>query len=218
MSTTPISEVFNEDCMVGMARYPDKFFDVAIADPPYGIGADGRRKYTGNLAKAANYVSFSRYDDQVPDSRYFTELERISKNQIIWGGNYFLDHLGATNCFIVWDKNNSGDFADCELAWTSFDSAVRKFKYTWNGMLQENMAQKERRIHPNHKPIALYKWLLAKYGNGGGASPRHTHGKPIQPDSGLRNGLQLHRLRNRFRLLYCWKQTLFGADRAGANV
>jgi len=156
--------------MIGMARYPDGFFDLAIVDPPYGIGEDGRNNHTrGKLAKAKDYRSNSRYDNCVPDASYFAELFRVSKNQIIWGGNYFLHYLKPTSCFIVWDKNNGdNDFADCELAWSSFDTAVRKFKYTWNGMLQENMREKEVRIHPNHKPIALYRWILTNYGNGGG--------------------------------------------------
>ncbi len=161
----PISEVFNEDNMIGMARYPDKFFDLAIVDPPYGIGEDGRNNHTrGKLAKAKDYRGNSRYDSQPPPPEYFKQLFRVSKNQIIWGGNYFIQHLYETPCFIVWDKNNGeNDFADCELAWTSFKTACRKFKHTWNGMLQENMAEKEERIHPNHKPIRLYKWLITNY-------------------------------------------------------
>lgn len=163
------SEVFNEDCMIGMARYPDKFFDLAIVDPPYGIKEDGRQNHTrGKLAKAADYRGSSRYDNETPDKKYFDELRRVSAFQVIWGGNYFIDYLPSTPCFIVWDKNNGdNDFADCELAWTNFDSAVRKVKHTWNGMLQENMAQKEERIHPNHKPIRLYKWILTNYAQPG---------------------------------------------------
>ena len=88
---------------------------------------------------------------QIPDKRYFEELLRVSVNQIIWGGNYFIEHLKNTSCMIVWDKDNSGNFADCELAWTSFASAVRKYRYKWNGMLQENMKDKEERQHPNSK-------------------------------------------------------------------
>ena len=165
----PISEVFNEDNMIGMARYTDKFFDLAIVDPPYGICEDGRNNHTrSKLAKAKDYRSKSRYDDNIPDSKYFEQLQRISKNQIIWGGNYFINHLYNTPCFIVWDKNNgANDFADFELAWTSFSTACRKFKHTWNGMLQQNMSDKEERIHPNHKPIRLYKWLLTKYAQPG---------------------------------------------------
>lgn len=165
----PISEVFNEDNMIGMARYPDGYFNLAIVDPPYGIGEDGRKNHTrSKLAKAKNYANGARYDNEIPDRAYFKSLQRASRHQIIWGGNFFLSFLWSTNCFIVWDKNNgANDFADCELAWTSFDSAVRKFKYTWHGMLQENMIQKEIRIHPNHKPIALYKWILTNYAQPG---------------------------------------------------
>jgi site-specific DNA-methyltransferase (adenine-specific) len=166
---TPVSIVTQEDCMDLMSRYPDKYFELAIVDPPYGIGEDGRNNHTrGKLAKAADYRSKSRYDNATPDGLYFTELKRVSKNQIIWGGNYFIEHLHNTPCIIVWDKNNGeNDFADCELAWSSFDTAVRRFKYTWNGMLQENMKSKEERIHPNHKPVALYKWLLSNYAKEG---------------------------------------------------
>lgn len=160
-----ISEVFNEDCMIGMAKYPDKFFDLAIVDPPYGIEEDGRNNYTrGKLARAKDYRSNSRYDNSTPTPEYFQELKRVSENQIIWGGNYFISELDSTPCFIVWDKNNGGnDFADCELAWTSFKTAVRKFEFTWHGMLQGDMKNKEERIHPNHKPVKLYKWLLKNY-------------------------------------------------------
>jgi site-specific DNA-methyltransferase (adenine-specific) len=91
----------------------------------------------------------------------------VSTNQIIWGGNYFIEHLKNTSCVVVWDKDNSGNFADCELAWTSFKSAVRKFQYRWNGMLQENMKNKEYRQHPTQKPVALYEWILKNYAKPG---------------------------------------------------
>ncbi len=91
----------------------------------------------------------------------------MSKNQIIFGGNFFLDHLSATSCMIVWDKLNSGNFADFELAWTSFKTAVRKFSFMWNGMLQGDMRNKEKRIHPTQKPVALYEWLLKNYAKPG---------------------------------------------------
>lgn len=91
-------------------------------------------------------------------------MRRISKNQIIFGGNYFVENLQNSSCWIVWDKNNNGNnFADCELAWTSFKSAVRKFKFTWNGMLQENMKNKENRVHPNQKPVPLMQWCIQNY-------------------------------------------------------
>lgn len=163
------SHVFNDDCMNGLRSMPDKCMDLAICDPPYGIGEDGRNNHTrSKLAKAKDYNGNCRYDNEPPPPEYFKELFRVSKNQIIWGGNYFIQHLRDTPCFIVWDKNNGeNDFADCELAWASFTTACRKFKHTWQGMLQENMSDKEERIHPNHKPIRLYKWLLQNYAQPG---------------------------------------------------
>src|SRR5690606_38885294 len=101
---------------------------------------------------------------------YFSELIRVSKNQIIWGANHFISRIPFDSpCWIFWDKDNgSVSFADGELAWTSFDSAARKFRYRWSGMLQQDMKNKEVRVHPTQKPVALYKWLLKNYGNGGG--------------------------------------------------
>jgi site-specific DNA-methyltransferase (adenine-specific) len=90
-------------------------------------------------------------------------MMRVSKNQIIFGGNYFIEYLKNSPCWIVWDKDNSGNFADCELAWASFKTAVRKFKWRWNGMLQEDMKHKESRYHPTQKPVELMKWILNKY-------------------------------------------------------
>lgn len=158
---------YNMDCMQGMKEFPDKYFDLAIVDPPYGIGENGDTNHTrSKLAKAKNYKAFSGNDIEPPDKEYFDELFRVSKNQIIWGANHFISKMPFdSSCWVVWDKDNTGDFADCELAWTSFDSAVRKFKYRWNGMLQENMKNKESRIHPTQKPVALYEWLLNRYAN-----------------------------------------------------
>jgi len=165
-----ISTVTNEDCMLGMARYPDKWFELAVVDVPYGIGEDGRKNHTrGCMTKSKDYSSQSKYDNSSPDKLYFTELIRISKNQIVWGANHFISKISIdSSCWIIWDKvNGENDFADCELAWTSFKTAVRKFKFRWQGMLQENMKDKEVLIHPNHKPIALYKWLLRNYAKPG---------------------------------------------------
>ena len=150
----------------GMPSYPDKYFDLAIVDPPYGINAGRRRGDTGkNKHILQKDYHYGEWDSNRPQQNYFDELFRVSKNQIIWGGNYFLDLIRkSTNCFIVWDKKNGDNlYADCELAWTSFDSAVRKFEFMWFGFLQENMKNKEERIHPTQKPVALYKWLLTKY-------------------------------------------------------
>jgi len=142
----------------------DNQFDLAIIDVPYGINMmDSDNKSRGKLAVAKDYKKLN--DSQSPNMEYFDELFRISKNQIIWGANHFISKTPYdSSCWIVWDKDNgNNDFADCELAYTSFKTAVRKFKYTWNGMLQEDMKNKEIRIHPTQKPIALYKWLLKNY-------------------------------------------------------
>ncbi len=154
------------DCMEGMRQYHDKYFDLAIVDVPYGIGESGSKNHTrSNLATAKNYKAFHGDDLKAPEGDYFEELRRVSKNQIIWGANHFISKIPIdSHCWIVWDKNNGeNDFADCELAWTSFDTAVRQFTYTWHGMIQQNMKNKENRIHPTQKPVALYEWLLSKY-------------------------------------------------------
>jgi site-specific DNA-methyltransferase (adenine-specific) len=164
--------LLNEDCMEHLKICSDKYYDLAIVDPPYGIGA-GKNGFStiGNnadgLAKRKDYGAKS-WDASVPVSEYFSELKRVSKNQIIWGGNYFLDNLGSTSCFLVWDKvNGRWSNADCELAWTSFKTAVRKYEFMWNGMLQGDMKNKQERIHPTEKPIALYKWILENYAKPG---------------------------------------------------
>lgn len=162
--------VHNIDNIEFMKDIPDKFYDLAIVDPPYGIGEDGSKNHTrGKLAKSKDYKSFSGFDKNPPDKKYFQELFRISKFQIIWGANHFIENINRnSSCWIVWDKDNGKtDFADSELAWTSFDSAVRNFKYKWQGMLQQNMKNKEKRIHPTQKPVALYKWLLQNYAKPG---------------------------------------------------
>lgn len=173
------SEVFNEDCMQVMARYPDKYFDLAVVDPPYGIGVH-KMNYTKSgpriegrktQARRRDYRNTGEWDTK-PGTEYFAELQRVSKQQIIWGGNYFSDMLPPSKGFVVWDKRcsaeMSNDFADCELAWISTGLGVaRVFRYVWNGMLQGNMRNKEERFHPTQKPTALYEWLLTKYAKPG---------------------------------------------------
>jgi site-specific DNA-methyltransferase (adenine-specific) len=155
-------ELLNIDCLEYMATCKDKQFDLAIVDPIYGVNESAHRTHLGSnkLAKTKEY-HHAVWAQKQTGIDYFNELFRVSRNQIIWGGNYF--GLPGSRCWIVWDKNNSADFADAELAYTSFDSSVRIFKYTWNGMLQENMKDKEMRIHPTQKPVQLYKWLLKNY-------------------------------------------------------
>lgn len=165
----PNSIVTNEDCMALMARTPDKFYELAIVDPPYGIGEDGKSNHSrSKLAKAKEYT-VKHWDGATPDSGYFEQLLRVSKNQIIFGANHFISKNAIdSSCWIIWDKENGeNDFADCELAWTSFKTAVRIFRYRWAGMLQGDMANKEDRIHPTQKPVALYRWLLKNYAKQG---------------------------------------------------
>ena len=168
------------DCMDLMRSKPDGFYDLAIVDPPYGISItkQGLGKGGGLYRQKEKSYKLGSWDQNTPDSEYFNELFRVSKNQIIWGGNYF--DLPPTPCFILWDKNNGGsDFADGELAWTSFKSPVRIFRFTWSGFIQGNMgSKKETIIHPTQKPIDLYKFCLNNYGKttGGVGKILDTHG------------------------------------------
>lgn len=155
------------DCMEAMREFPDKYFDLAVVDPPYGIHQHGgTNKTRSRLDKAKDYKPFAGMDKEPPSDKYFEQLMRVSKNQVIWGANHFISRFGRpdASCWLVWDKVNSdNNFADCELAWTSFPGAVRKFSFRWAGMLQGNMANKEERIHPTQKPVALYAWIYGKY-------------------------------------------------------
>ena len=171
-------QLFNEDCLDVMRRLADKSVDLILTDPPYGIniaktgavGAENIFGKDGKRIKAApskNYGA-SSWDAAIPGKEYFEEMVRVSKHQVIFGGNYFVEHLRNSPCWIVWDKDNEGtSFADCELAWCSFSSAVRRFKYRWNGMLQQNMKEKEDRVHPTQKPIRLFEWILENYAQPG---------------------------------------------------
>lgn len=162
----------NRDCMEGMKEYPDKFFDLAIVDPPYGIGESYKQRSISAkndsrwLNRKTNWIDYEikDWDNGPPPPEYFRGIFRVSKNQIIFGGNHF--PLPPTKCWIVWDKKNgNSDFSDCELAWSSFDSAIRKFEWLWAGFRQEK--GRETRIHPTQKPVALYRWLLENYAKPG---------------------------------------------------
>jgi site-specific DNA-methyltransferase (adenine-specific) len=158
--------VYNMDCMEAMKAFPDGFFDLAVVDPPYGIGEDGSKNHTrGKIAKSRDYKAFHGNDLSAPSQDYFNELLRISKHQIIWGANHFVSKIPFdSSCWIVWDKDNGEtDFADCELAWTNYKTAVRKFQWRWQGMLQQNMKNKEQRVHPTQKPVKLYEWIYMNY-------------------------------------------------------
>jgi len=155
------SEVFNTDCVEAMKAYPDNYFELAIVDPPYGIGEANEKRMQSRGHSQKKYKG-GDWDLEPPNKEYFIELQRVSKNQIIWGANHFIENIKNSNspCWLFWDKDGFGDFADGELAWCSFKTAVRKFKWTWNGFRKQSP---EHRIHPTQKPVALYRWLLKNY-------------------------------------------------------
>lgn len=160
-----INKVICGDCLEIMKHIPDGAVDLVLTDPPYGIGESNEKNMSrGNWANPTDY-GYYNWDKERMSLSQCKMLMAVSKNQIIFGGNYFIDYLYPTPCWIVWDKDNGkSDFADCELAWGSFDSTVRKFKWRWQGMLQEKMGkQKEFRVHSTQKPLALMRWIVEKY-------------------------------------------------------
>lgn len=168
-----MTQAFNMDCIEGMRQFPDNFFDLAIVDPPYGIdhakkaGKMGGQKY-GNAASKKRHYLEKEWDSRIPNPEYFLELFRVSKNQMIWGGNYMTENIRPSPCWIVWDKDNGEtNFSDVELCWTSFRKGARLIKIPWNGMIQYDMKNKEDRFHPTQKPIKLYRWMLKNYAEPG---------------------------------------------------
>ena len=159
------SKVYNTDCLEAMKAYPDNYFELAIVDPPYGIGEANEKRMQSRGHSQKKYKG-GDWDLHPPEKVYFDELQRVSKNQIIWGANHFIENISNANtpCWLFWDKDGFGDFADGELAWCSFKTAVRKFKWTWNGFRKQSP---EDRIHPTQKPVALYRWLLQNYAKEG---------------------------------------------------
>ena len=173
----PEIKITNEDNMELMARYPDKYFDLAIVDPPYGIGADKaqnaaakqRIKAAGKSKAGRGWKMYKEtdWDNEPPAPEYWEELMRVSKNQIVWGGNYFSDYLPPKSGWIVWNKKQRNfSLADGELAWTSFDRALRIFDMSRGEALAESNQYGER-FHPTQKPVKLYKWLLYNYAKPG---------------------------------------------------
>ena len=156
-------EILNEDNMLLMSKYPDKFFDLAFIDPEYGIDVTNQTMGEGGgLAKKINYTK-KNWDKKCPDIAFFKEVFRVSKHQIIFGVTYYPYDLFAGGR-IVWDKKNGDtDFSDYEIAYCSLFNSVRKVEFKWAGMLQENMKHKEKRIHPTQKPAGLYQRIILKW-------------------------------------------------------
>jgi site-specific DNA-methyltransferase (adenine-specific) len=166
----PISEVYNMDCIEGMKQYPDKYFDLAVVDPPYGINADTKnngknsdRHEKTSLAKINTYKK-TNWDNETPNENYFNEIKRVSKKQIIWGANFF----GLIGGMLYWHKNvTMPTYSTGEIAWLSWQQKIDFVNITWHGMLQHDMKDKEIRIHPTQKPIKLYEWILHNYAKDG---------------------------------------------------
>jgi len=166
MKVTDKITITNEDNMLLMARYPDNYFDLAIVDPPYGINADVKnngknsdRHEKTSLAKINTYKK-TNWDNSIPNDDYFIQLKRVSKKQIVWGANFF----GLKGGYLYWHKNvTMPTYSTGELAWLSWLNKLDFVNITWHGMLQQDMQNKEIRIHQTQKPVALYKWILDKY-------------------------------------------------------
>ena len=162
---------FNMDCVGFMESTPDNFYDLAIVDPPYGIGFgefNRTNKASNGTRIKANKYKQSNWDDGIPKKEYFDQLFRVSKNQIIWGGNYFpyIWNFGG-KCFIYWHKGNPvPKFSDGELAWTSFNKVAKQFNFRYYGPLEGN-TQSSDKFHPTQKPVKLYEWLLMNYAKEG---------------------------------------------------
>ena len=160
-----LDKLYNIDCMQGMKEFPDKYFDLAVVDPPYGIGVDGQKEtLCANPKHNRKFHANKGWDKRPPPIEYFAELERVSKNQIIWGANYFVPYLTkGTKGWVVWDKGQYGlTMSDCELAFTSFDSPTRIVTINRAQLLHDGGT-----IHPTQKPVKLYSWLLEKYAKPG---------------------------------------------------
>jgi site-specific DNA-methyltransferase (adenine-specific) len=162
MKVTDKITITNEDNMLLMARYPDNYFDLAIVDPPYGINMGMGHKGSQKRGDKNKYKTFAGNDNCIPTKEYFNELMRVSKNQIIWGANYMTEFLEPKSSWIIWDKKQPENFtmAMAELAWSSFGSPMKIYQ-------KRVVGADDVRVHPTQKPVALYKWILDKYGKEG---------------------------------------------------
>ena len=167
-----LNHFYNMDCMEAMKEIPDKFFDLAIVDPPYGIGEDGDKIKEYNSKPCEDWkgrkpkeYNKKNWDNARPNKEYFLELQRVSANQIIWGGNYFSDMLKPTGSWVVWDKQVvMPTFSDGEMAWCSMKNSLKIARFLWAGYRKCEVTE---RFHPTQKPVALYEWLLNNYAKQG---------------------------------------------------
>jgi site-specific DNA-methyltransferase (adenine-specific) len=162
LCAVPSNKVYLEDCIEALKRFSDGYFDIAVVDPPYGIGAN--KMQLGN-GKKKIYRGEADWDNAIPTAEYWAQLFRVSKNQIVWGGNYMTEYLKPTSAWLFWDKGTGeNDFADGELAWTSYNGALRKITKSWVGA---NAKDGLERIHPTQKPIYLYDWIFNRFAKEG---------------------------------------------------
>ena len=169
------NQIYNEDCLEFMKKLPDNYFDLIITDPPYGIGIG--MEWKNCESKASKKKGFnskilhskSNWDNSIPTEKCFMEMLRVSKKQIIFGGNYFTDFLSPSGSWIIWHKkgNDKTHFSDCEMAWVSFGNKIRLFKYDWVGFGYLNNKEREKKVHPTHKPTKLGEWILDNYAEKG---------------------------------------------------
>ncbi len=161
MNVTDKITITNEDNMELMSRYPDNYFDLAIVDPPYGIKRDGQSNSRKGNGKGRKGFEFKGWDNEIPNEQYFNELFRVSKNQIVWGANYMTKYLPSSMGWLFWDKGQRINQSDGELAFTSFQQAMKVVEYGRHELAIEGTQ------HPTQKPIVLYKWILDKYAKQG---------------------------------------------------
>lgn len=163
-----VNKIYNADCMDILKQLPDKCIDLVLTDPPYGINIE-KMNFTnsvqGGVCKRNDYSNC--FKDEKLSKPMFDEIFRVSKNQIIFGGNYYCEFLKSTPSWIIWNKKGDGrysnDFADGEMAWTSFNKPLKIYHFLWTGMIQQDMKHKEKRIHPTQKPVGLLKQILRDY-------------------------------------------------------
>ena len=167
LCAVPSSVVYLEDCVKALKRFDDNYFDVAIVDPPYGLNVSALSNYgeSGGTDKRWNtskkdFYKPKDWDKATPTAEYWEQLFRVSKNQIVWGWNYFVEYFDSCPSYIVWNKEASGNYSDCEIAWCSYKGTNKIFKWLWNGFRKQ---QPEERIHPTQKPVALYDWIIQNY-------------------------------------------------------
>lgn len=185
-SGVPISEVYLMDCVEGMKHYPDKYFDLAIVDPPYGINRSGQTEtFTKNPKHKRKHFENKGWDLSIPEMQYFTELFRVSQNQIIWGANYFTQYLPSSMGWIFWDKGQDLSMSDGELAFSSYEKALRRVKINRGQLMVEGGT-----IHPTQKPIKLYDFCFQFAKVEAGAKVLDTHlGSGSSRISANKNGL-----------------------------